>query len=198
MPRHAYHTHSELIAGLREFVQRENRLPGYNEMMSLFGYKSKNTIYRTLNQLTDEGFIYKDESGKIAPADKLLGTVRYLGEVQAGIPVEADPEAECMVLDRFLSPSPRNTYMLKVHGDSMIDAGICEGDYVLVETDVVPKEKDIVVANVDGEWTLKYYMTDEHGVVLMPANPKYEPIRARLSLRIAGVVRSGIRRFFNP
>ena len=79
--------------------------------------------------------------------------------------------------------------MLTVRGDSMIDAGILPGDVVLVEKGPRPKQNDVVVACVDGEWTLKYYVRDAAGVRLEPANRKYKFIRPQRSLEIGGVVR---------
>jgi repressor LexA len=76
----------------------------------------------------------------------------------------------------------------------MVDAGILPGDLVLVERGTEPRENDVVIAHVDGEWTMKYFVKDEYGVRLDPANPKYKPIRPARSLEIGGVVRSVIRK----
>jgi len=187
---------NEVVSKLRGFVLVEHRMPGYNEMLELFNYRSKNSVFHALRILEEQGFVKKDESGKIAPTPKLSGAIRLLGAVQAGIPVEAEQQqGEPIVLEQFLAPRPEKTFMLQVRGDSMIDAGIHEGDYVLVETGVTPRPQDIVVANVDGEWTLKFYSKDRKDIVLLPANRNYKPIRAKQSLHIAGVVRAGIRRY---
>jgi len=85
--------------------------------------------------------------------------------------------------------------MLTVRGDSMIEAGIQPGDIVLVEKGITPKPHDIVVAQVDEEWTLKYFIKDRVGVRLDPANPKYRFIRPKHSLVIGGVVKAVIRRY---
>ena len=194
MPRIFKQDH--VVRQLRAFILSEHRMPGYNEMLELFNYKSKNSVFHALRILEGQGFVKKDESGKIAPTAKLSGAIRLLGAVQAGIPVEAEEQrGEPIVLEQFLAPRPEKTFMLQVRGDSMIDAGIHEGDYVLVETGVTPRSQDIVVANVDGEWTLKFYTKSGKDIVLLPANRNYQPIRARHSLHIAGVVRAGIRRY---
>lgn len=85
--------------------------------------------------------------------------------------------------------------MLKVSGDSMIDAGIHPGDLVLVEKGRAPKNNDIVIACVDGEWTMKYFLRDKTGVRLEPANKKYKTIRAGHTLEIGGIVRTVIRKY---
>jgi len=100
-----------------------------------------------------------------------------------------------MSLDEFLIKKPEATYMLTVSGDSMIDAGIHPGDLVLVERGATPKNRDIVIAQVDDAWTLKYFIKDERGVRLEPANQKYAAIIPSRSLVIGGVIRTVIRRY---
>ena len=77
----------------------------------------------------------------------------------------------------------------------MIDAGIQPGDMVLVEKGKEPRGGDIVVAQVDGEWTMKYFTRDRQGIRLDPANRNYKPIRPKNDLELAGVVRSVIRKY---
>ncbi|HAL91862.1 MAG TPA: LexA family transcriptional repressor, partial [Verrucomicrobia bacterium] len=106
-----------------------------------------------------------------------------------------EQEADAMTLDDYLVKNPDHTYMLTVRGDSMIDAGILPGDIVLVEKGPRPGQNDIVVARVDDEWTLKYYVRDAAGVRLEPANRKYKFIRPKRSLEIGGIVRAVIRKY---
>lgn len=188
---------TKIITALREFYAKERRLPGYNEMLIIFGYRSKNSVFQALHMLEDQGYIIKSDNGKIAPTSKLDGCVKLLGTVQAGIPVEATAlaDAPSVYLETFLAPNPERSFLLEVRGDSMIDAAINEGDYVLVEHRNIANIGDIVVANVDGEWTLKYLACDQKGLYLRPGNPKYEPIHAKESMTIAGVVRAVVRRY---
>lgn len=187
----------EKIRSLRNFYRAENRMPGYTEMLQIFGYKSKNAVHRLLLRLHDEGILIKEASGKIAPTARLMGTLRVLGSVQAGFPTtpEVEAEAELIKLDDLLVRQPDQTYMLKVSGQSMRDAGILEGDMVLVERGAEPRSGDVVVAQVDGEWTLKTYRNNAGQVVLEPANPDFQPIIPRQSLNIGGVVKAVIRKF---
>jgi len=193
MPRHV--DIKEKARALRSFYVRERRLPGYNEMLQIFRYRSKNAVFGMLKKLRETGYITKQHR-KIALTGKLLGTVRLLGAVQAGFPSPAEEELlDTMSLDEFLVEKPDATFMLKVSGDSMQDAGIQPGDMVLVERGKPPKNNDIVIAAVDGEWTMKYFFKDRQGVRLEPANRKYPTIRPKQSLEIAGVVRSVIRKY---
>ena len=185
----------EKVGRLRAFQQSEHRVPGYNEMLEIFEYRSKNAVFGLLKKLERLGYITK-KSGKIAFTGKLLGGLRLLGEIQAGFPSPAEEELlDTLSLDDFLIERPESTFMLKVTGDSMIDAGIQPGDMVLVEKGKAPRNNDIVIAQVDGEWTMKYFVRDRNGVRLEPANRRYETIRPARSLEIGGVVRTVIRKY---
>ena len=186
----------EKIRLLRQFWRLERRAPTYAEMLDLFGYKSKNAVFGLLRKLEEAGYVAKDSNGRIALLSKLTGTVRILGSIAAGFPTqEEEQETEAITLDEYLVKNPDNTYMLTVRGDSMINAGIMPGDIVLVEKGPKPSQHDIVVACVDEEWTLKYYVRDNAGVRLEPANPKYKFIRPLRSLEIGGIVRAVIRKY---
>ena len=183
------------VAKLRAFWRRERRMPAYSEMLGIFGYQSKNAVSGALLKLEELGFLER-KRGKAVATTKLTGTLRLLGAVQAGFPSPAEEElADTMSLDEMLIRRPEATFMLTVQGDSMINAGIVPGDMVLVEKGGTPKPNDIVVAQVDDEWTLKYYMKDKQGVRLDPANPKYESIRPKRSLVIGGIVKAVIRKY---
>lgn len=171
-------------------------MPGYSEMLKLFRYRSKNAVYELLLKLEKLGYLHKSPMGKITPTDRLTGQIKWLGAVQAGFPSPAEEElVDVLSLDEYLVRRPEATYLLTVTGDSMLDAGIHPGDIVLVERGTTPRNGDIVVAQVDGEWTLKYFHKSRKSVRLDPANAKYKPIVPRQSLSIGGVVRAAIRKY---
>ncbi|MCE9613428.1 MAG: transcriptional repressor LexA [Lentisphaerae bacterium] len=183
------------VMRLRAFYARERRVPGYNEMLTLFDYRSKNAVFGLLRRMQAAGYLTKKQ-GKLAPTGKIAGAIRMLGSVRAGFPSPAEEELlDTLSLDEFLVERPDATFMLKVTGDSMIDAGILPGDIVLVEKGVAPRNNDIVIAQVDGEWTMKYFVKRGKDITLEAANKKYAPIRPRQSLELAGVVRTVIRKF---
>lgn len=183
------------VAKLREFCQRENRMPGYQEMLRLFGYRSKNGIHGLLRKLDALGYVRK-AGRKVAVTGKLTGGIRVLGTVKAGFPSPAEEElVDTLNLNEFLVRRPDATFMLSVSGDSMIEAGIYPGDIVLVERGATPRNRDIVIAQVDDEWTMKYFVKDKEGIRLDPANRKYKPIRPERSLNIGGVVKAVIRKY---
>ncbi len=187
---------ADKVARLRRFHRQEGRVPGYAEMLEIFGYRSKNAVHGLLEKLAALGYLIKGANGKIAPTRRLTGTIKILGTVAAGFPSPAEEElVDVLSLDEYLVKRPEATFMLTVSGDSMIDAGIQPGDVVLVERGVNPRSGQIVVAQVDGEWTLKYYVKEREQVRLEPANRKYQAIHPRQSLIIGGVVRAVVRRY---
>jgi len=164
-------------------------------MMELFGFASKNSVFKLVNKLIADGFIYKDSRGRLSPS-RLYGDLRVLGLVEAGFPSPAEEElVDTMSLDEYLIPRRDASFMLKVRGDSMKDAGICEGDMVIVERGVTPRSGDIVIAEVDNQWTMKYYQKDKGRVCLVPANTKYKKIYPEQELKIDAVVRAVVRKY---
>ncbi|MCF7848170.1 MAG: transcriptional repressor LexA [Kiritimatiellales bacterium] len=187
---------TEKIGQLRAFYEQEGRAPSYAEMAELFGYRSKNAVYGPVQKLLEYGYMEKSRNGRLVLTTKVTGSIKLLGTVQAGFPSPAEEElADTINLDEFLVARPEATYLLTVSGDSMIDAGIHPGDIVLVEKGGVPKKNDIVIAQVDGEWTMKYFGKDRTGVYLDPANANYSRIRPERSLAIGGIVKAVVRKY---
>lgn len=170
-------------------------MPTYSEMAKLFNFKSKNAVAKIVNKLLEAGLVAKDHLGRLIPNDS-FGEIPVLGLVKAGIPVDVEEEqANTLNLDNFLVGKKELTYMLEVDGDSMIDAHIEEGDHVLVERTNVARDKDIVIAEVDGEYTMKYFRIDGKKRWLEPANKNLRPIYPKYSLNIIAVVKAVIRKY---
>ena len=184
--------HKDKLIG---FYHTKRRMPSYAEMMALFGYKSKNSVHKLVNKLIDAGLIVKDRLGKLAPTE-LFSEVKKLGLVKAGFPSPAEEELQdTMSLDDYLIQKKESTYILEVDGDSMIDAHIADGDLVIVERTNKAKDGEIVIAEVDGEWTMKYFRQKGGKVWLEPANKKYRPIHPTENLVVAAVVKGVIRKY---
>jgi SOS regulatory protein LexA len=177
------------------FFRNKRRMPTYAEMIDLFGVKSKSVVHFWINKLIQKGVIEKDETNHIRLTSIAFG-IPLVGEVAAGLPSPAE-EVLCdiMSIDEYLITKPESSFLLKVSGDSMIGAGIMEGDLVIIEKDKDPKTGDIVIAEVDGDWTMKYLHKKGKQIVLEAANPKYPDIIARTELRIGGVVTAVIRKY---
>ena len=185
---------SEALAKLRSFYREHHRPPSFYEIARLFGYRSKNAAFELINKLIGKGFLKKDRKGRIL-SDALSG-VKLLGSIQAGWPSPAEEElVDTLSLDEYLIKHPEQTYLVKVTGDSMIEAGIREGDLVLVERGRQPKHRDIVIAQIDNEWTMKYYEKAGKEVCLVAANKKYPPIKPKEELNVGGVIIAVIRKY---
>lgn len=180
---------------LMQYYQTHKHLPTYDELIELFAVKSKGSIHKYIQKFIEDGLIGKSEGGKLIPTTKLYG-LRVLGSVQAGFPTTSEEElTDTMSLDEYLIEHPQASYILTVSGDSMIDAGIVEGDMVIVDRGKTPKPGDIVVAEVDHDWTMKYYMKRGTKTFLRAANKKYPDIHPETELKIGGVVTSVIRKY---
>ena len=178
-----------------DFYNTHKRMPSYAEIMELVGFKSKNAVSKLVHKLVDAGILEKDSQGKLIPAIG-AGEVPMLGLVEAGIPSTADSEIlDTLSIEEYLIPKKEKTFLLEVKGDSMIEAHIDEGDLVIAERAQTARDGDIVVAEVDGGWTLKYFKTDGKKVWLLPANKNYKPIYPEYELRVAAVVKGVIRKY---
>ena len=170
-------------------------MPGYKEIMQLVGFKSKNAVYKLINKLVDDEVVDKDSNGRLTPL-KIFGEIPLLGLVEAGFPTTADEDrSETMNIDEYLVGNKSATYLLQVKGDSMIDEGIKEGDLVLVERRGDPKDGDIVIAEVDGGWTMKYFRKQGNKVFLEPANKNYKPIYPEYDIKVAAIVTGVVRKY---
>lgn len=180
---------------LISFYEKSLRMPTYTEITKIYGYKSKNAAYKLIQKFIESGLVDKDKSGKLIPGHMFSG-VRVLGLVEAGFPTPAEEDLlDTVTLDQYLVRNREATFMLEVKGDSMYDAGIREGDMVLVERTREAKEGSIVIAEIDGSWTMKYLKKQGSYFYLEPANRKYKPIYPKEELKIAAVVKAVIRKY---
>lgn len=186
-----------------EFQRKRGYSPSLADLALAFGVSSKNAVAKVVNVLTREGFIEKDPKGRI----KIIDTheesnhveplmLPLFGPISAGFaaPVEEQAE-EMMTLDHYLIDDKSSTFLLRVKGDSMINAGIHEGDIVIVHRKKQPKVNDIVVGVLDGEFTLKRLKRDKGKFYLQAENPDYPDMYAMEELKVAGVVKGVIRKY---
>ena len=177
------------------FYQKNHRMPSFGEMLALTGYKTKSAVAYFVQKLVEQNLVKKDRTGRLVP-HKLYGEVKVLGTIEAGFPSAAEEElADTMSFDEYLIENREATYILKVKGDSMIEAGIHPGDMVIVERKSVFKDGQIVVAEIDGAWTLKYFRNRGGKVYLEPGNKKYKPIYPKEELKISAVVKAVVRKY---
>lgn len=182
----------DILTPLKKFFRTNRRLPSYSEMLRIFGVASKRTIHAYIQELVDEGFIQKIK-GKLSPTKRFFG-VPLLGNIQAGYPILAQQDKSYLTLDEYFIEKPDTSFLLRVTGDSMINAGIFEGDLVVVEQRGVWGADDIVLAEIDNQWTLKILKKEKGKVYLEAANPAYPPFYPRQELKIHGVVKAVLRK----
>jgi repressor LexA len=183
------------IHEIASFYHEKGRMPSFSEIAEMTGFRSKNAVYKLVNKLEKLKVLERDDKGRLI-ALSIAAPVKLLGTVEAGFPSPAEEElADNLSLDDLLIQNPEATFLLKVSGDSMSEAGILPGDMVLVDKGEQAKSGDIVIAEVDGEWTMKYLRKRGESVMLVPANPRYQPIRPKKELKIAGVVTAVVRKY---
>ncbi|MDP2810447.1 MAG: LexA family transcriptional regulator [Rhodocyclaceae bacterium] len=184
---------------LRDYYADARRIPTLRRVAELMGFASKTAAKKLLYRLDAAGFVERtpDDDAWI-PASRFFE--RHLAEapVRAGVPDMIEgTQGELFLVDQYLVRQPSRTVMVPVKGDSMIDAGIHDGDIVVVERAGAARDGDIVVAIVDDEFTLKELGQEKGRFVLKPRNPAYPVIRPRGQLEIFGVVTGLIRRYAN-
>ncbi len=178
----------EILDFIVSFRTERGYAPSIRQIAKHFGIASTNGVKRHLDALTKKGHITvdnnisrgivinRDEEEVVSYTDNFL-SLPILGRVAAGVPIEANQYKEgSLVVDPAFIPSGNNCFALKVKGDSMIDAGIFEGDYLIIKQTNEVTNGDVVVAHLDGEVTVKYYSNRGGIVSLIPANKNYRPI----------------------
>lgn len=178
----------QYLARLRDYYARHRVLPSYARIGTLVGLNSKASVAGMVLRLKGEGFLESSPDKRLKPGRRFFE--RHVDEsVQAGQPSPASeigPDA--LTIDEHLISNPSKTVLIKVKGDSMIDAGIHAGDVVVVEKRASANIGDIVVAILDNEFTLKRFSREKGRTVLRPENKAYPVIRPKDDAEIFGVV----------
>ena len=184
-----------------QFIQRYRRehgsAPTIREIGRQFEISSTNGVRYYLNLLEKGGHIRRTGgiSRGIGPSDEGASGIPLLGRVAAGQPITAEENYDGSLELHDMFGQSGQLFALQVHGDSMVDAGILPGDYVIVQKQDTARAGDMVVAMLEDEATVKYYQPRRGTVELVPANEKYQPIVAdgTVEFRILGLVRGVIR-----
>ncbi len=177
------------------FHRQNRRMPSFSEMVDLLGVRSKSVVHFWIGKLVEAGILEKDDKGHLSFTNQALAIPR-VGSIRAGFPSpEEEVLSDAISMDEYLITRPEASFLLQVSGDSMTGAGIMEGDLVVIEKGREPRSGDIVVAEVDGEWTMKYFQKRGNQIVLAAANPRYPDIRPTTELRLGGVVTAVVRKY---
>jgi len=185
------------LCALRLHWRRHRAFPAMEELAAVLGVKSKGGVHKTLGRLVDEGLLERVGS-RYAPTEAFFA-LPLVGPARAGLPQPADAgqAPEALSVENFLVDHPDQTVYCRVKGDSMMDAGLLDGDIVVVDQSTQAKAGDIVVAVVDHEITVKRLRSNgsPETWILEPANAAFKPIHPKGSLEILGVVTGSFRRF---
>ena len=172
----------QVLDCIRECLADTGMAPTRAEIADIMGFQSKNAASDHLRALERKGFIrlHSDRSRGIQLLDNAYWSEEELpivGKVAAGVPIEAIENVERTVPVPQGLFKQRPTYLLKVQGDSMVDAGIFDGDLIAVRKSNVARTGEIVVARIDEEVTVKTLKLNKSSATLLPANEAYEPIK---------------------
>ena len=193
----------EILDYLERHIERKGFAPTIEEIGGHFGLSSLATVHKHLRNLQQKGLIRRtwnrSRALELIPVNATGGTVEVplLGLVAAGAPIEAIPTSETIGVPWDMV-GKRETYVLKVKGDSMIDEQIRDGDYVVVENRRLARDGEMVIALIDGDSvTLKKLFRESGGRVrLQPANSSMKPIFVgEADLKIQGVVIGVLRKY---
>ena len=193
----------EILDYLNEFIQQHGYSPSLEEIGRRFGLSSLATVHKHMTNLETKGFIKRSwnrsRSVELLPGRSGSRSVELplLGYVAAGLPIEAIATTETIAVPESLIDTRRDTYVLRVRGDSMIDEQIRDGDWVVVEDRKTANNGEMVVALLKGaDVTLKTFYRDSGRIRLQPANPTMQPIFADpQDVQIQGVVVGVMRRY---
>lgn len=173
---------------------KKGPLPSIRQIANDLKFKYHNSVQHYLETLVFGGIIKKIDSFLYLDK-KLFGLRIYDSAIPAGLPQEAEGNYEVFDFEGFMKADNERTFMLCVSGDSMIGAGIYDGDLIVVDRKIQPTHGVIVVAIIDGGYTVKYLRRKGSKYYLKAANPKYKDIYPENEFKIVGVVTGSVRKF---
>lgn len=191
----------EVLAFVVNYTKERGYAPSIREIAEGVGVASPATVHEHLEALRGSGHLRRDAGVRSWSPTKIAMMIGrslelpLLGTIAAGQPIEAVAEREAIAVPANFVVDGMNSYVLRVRGNSMIEEGIFNGDYVVVERNPSPRNGDVVVALLDNAFaTLKRFYREANRIRLQPANATMKPIYVRDCI-VQGVVRAVIRRY---
>ena len=185
---------------LETYLRRKGRPPSYQEIQDYFGFRSLNSVVKHLKQLERKGYLESPWSNqkrafRLLPLRTTAATIPFLGRVAAGAPIEAVDIPEAVEVPESLLAGGNN-FALQVQGESMIDEGIRDGDVLIVRKQDHADNGQTVVAQIEGEATIKKFYQRDGRVELRPANEELKPLVVPAEkVEIIGVVVGLVRHY---
>ena len=196
----------KVLEFISDYYEEHGYAPAQQEIADHFGFRSLGTVQDYLVRLQQHGYLDKEWNGKRAlkvvagkkdqaTMDEPRNLLPLIGRVAAGLPIEAIEEHETVEVPHSMLKDQQDYFVLEVRGDSMIDDGILDGDYVVIRKQNRAENGETVVALVEGEATIKRFYRKRKHIELHPANPRYKPMvfRPNIELEIRGVLAGVIR-----
>ncbi len=187
----------EHLQALRDYYASNRRIPSLQRIASLLGFSSRSAAIKLMGRLAEVGFVKRtaDDDAWI-PGKRFFERVLIESSVPAGIPATAtDVDSQPLLFDEFLVKKPNETFVIPISGDSMIEAGIHDGDLAVVERTNKAKVGSFVIANVDNEFTLKELVKEGGKYALKPHNQRYPLIYPEGELQVVGTLVGLVRRY---
>jgi repressor LexA len=190
----------EILDAIQGHVRDRGVMPSYREMATTVGASSPATIHKHISLLEKKGYVIRHSDRTLALTPKATSArpsigLPLRGLITAGQPIEAIETDETLDVPANMVVDEVNSYVLKVKGESMIEDGILDGDYVIVERNPSPRNGDIVVALLENTYaTLKRFYRETNRIRLQPANSTMSPFYVRDPL-IQGVVKAVLRKY---
>ncbi|KVE21812.1 LexA family protein [Burkholderia vietnamiensis] len=184
---------------LRDTYAQMGCMPSYSQISKVLGFNTKNAAFKLAQRLIASGHLARAVGGRLAPGPAFFTLELSDDEVRAGLGADGDATGlvQAQALDQLLMARPSKTVLVKVRGDSMLDAGILSGDVAVVETSLQASTGDIVVAEIDGSQTIKEFRNERGQPRLVSHGIDSQAVTPEKTLNIIGVVR-GIVRSYKP
>lgn len=182
---------------LQDYYATHRVLPSFAQIGELLGLKSSSSVAALAKRLKERGYLDSGPTGRLAPAKRFFER-EVADTVRAGTPHPAfGNPLKTLSIDEHLVAIPSKSVLLEVRGDSMEDAGLFEGDIVVVQKGAPAKPGEIVVALVDNDFTVKFLAYDDkaEAFYLRPGNKAYPAIRPEFSFEVFGKVVGSFRRY---
>jgi len=185
---------------LETYLRRKGRPPSYKEIQDYFGFRSLNSVVKHLKQLERKGYLEspwgnQKRAFRLLPLRTTAATIPFLGRVAAGAPIEAVEMTEAVEVPESLLAGGNN-FALQVQGESMVDEGIRDGDVLIIRKQDHADNGQTVVAQIEGEATIKKFYQRDGRVELRPANEELKPLVVPAEkVEIIGVVVGLVRHY---
>jgi SOS-response transcriptional repressor LexA len=185
----------QYLAKLQDYYAENGVVPSFAVIAGLVGLKSTSAVSVLVDRLKVSGHLASTPERRLIPGTRFFERV-LADTIRAGVPMPSnDIRSDVVSIDRHLVEKPSHTVLLLVRGDSMVDAGLLDGDTIVVIKGAPTKVGDIVVAIVDNEFTVKFLAKDKRGFYLEAGNKAFASIRAKDHLELYGAVVASFRKY---